>query len=151
MKRRDLWRLSLLNLFASPVRSLLTVLGFAIGAAAILAVLAELEFQAHKEGFPYLRKSIYLKTVHVELNLSAIYLEVIRAGGNVSGSRQIDRAICNCILNAWVGRNRKKWDLFFTGNEDGDDRPSNYAFIARMACFMELWCSWCKEVSCAGK
>lgn len=39
MKRRDLWRLSLLNLFASPVRSLLTVLGFAIGAAAILAVL----------------------------------------------------------------------------------------------------------------
>ncbi|MDD6143545.1 MAG: ABC transporter permease [bacterium] len=39
MKRRDLWRLSLLNVFAAPVRSLLTVLGMAIGIGAILAVL----------------------------------------------------------------------------------------------------------------
>lgn len=39
MKRRDMWSLSLLNLLASPVRSALTILGFAIGAAAILAVL----------------------------------------------------------------------------------------------------------------
>ena len=45
--------------------------------AAILAVLADLEFQAHKEGFPYLRKCIYLKTVHTDMNLSAIYLEII--------------------------------------------------------------------------
>lgn len=39
MKRFDLWKLSLLNVFSSPVRSMLTVLGFAIGVAAILAVL----------------------------------------------------------------------------------------------------------------
>lgn len=39
MKRFDLWKLSLLNVFSCPVRSLLTVLGFAIGVAAILAVL----------------------------------------------------------------------------------------------------------------
>jgi len=38
MKRLDLWKLSLLNVFASPVRSLLTVLGMAIGIGAILAV-----------------------------------------------------------------------------------------------------------------
>lgn len=38
MKRMDLWKLSLLNVFASPVRSLLTVLGMAIGVGAILAV-----------------------------------------------------------------------------------------------------------------
>lgn len=39
MKRFDLWKLSLLNVFSSPVRSFLTVLGFSIGVAAILAVL----------------------------------------------------------------------------------------------------------------
>ena len=35
----DLWRLSLLNVFAAPVRSALTVLGMAIGVGAILAVI----------------------------------------------------------------------------------------------------------------
>lgn len=40
MKHMDLWKLSLLNVFAAPVRSVLTVLGMAIGVSAILAVLA---------------------------------------------------------------------------------------------------------------
>ena len=39
MKRRDLWQFSILNVFASPLRSMLTVLGMAIGIGAILAVL----------------------------------------------------------------------------------------------------------------
>lgn len=39
MKRLDLWKLSFLNVFSVPVKSLLTVLGFAIGVAAVLAVL----------------------------------------------------------------------------------------------------------------
>lgn len=39
MKQRDLWKLSRLNLFSSPVRSVLTVLGIAIGIGAVLAVL----------------------------------------------------------------------------------------------------------------
>ena len=39
VKRFDLWKLSLLNVFSTPVRSALTVLGFAIGVAAVLAVL----------------------------------------------------------------------------------------------------------------
>lgn len=39
MRRFDLWKLSLLNVFVSPVRSLLTILGMAIGVGAILAVL----------------------------------------------------------------------------------------------------------------
>lgn len=39
MKRYDFWRLSISNIFASPVRSVLTVLGMAIGIGAILAVL----------------------------------------------------------------------------------------------------------------
>ena len=39
MKRRDFWKLSLLNVFAAPLRSTLTVLGFSIGVAAILAVI----------------------------------------------------------------------------------------------------------------
>ncbi len=39
MKRFDLWKLSILNVVSTPVRSVLTVLGFAIGVGAILAVL----------------------------------------------------------------------------------------------------------------
>lgn len=39
MKRYDFWKLSLLNISASPIRSVLTVLGMAIGIGAILAVL----------------------------------------------------------------------------------------------------------------
>ena len=39
MKRFDFWRLGLLNVVASPLRSMLTVLGMAIGVGAILAVL----------------------------------------------------------------------------------------------------------------
>ena len=38
MRRMDLWKLSLLNVFAAPLRSMLTVLGMAIGIGAILAV-----------------------------------------------------------------------------------------------------------------
>lgn len=40
MKKVDLWKLCMLNVFAAPVRSLLTVLGMAIGIGAILAVLS---------------------------------------------------------------------------------------------------------------
>lgn len=39
MKRYDLWKLSFLNIFATPTRSVLTILGMAIGIGAILAVL----------------------------------------------------------------------------------------------------------------
>lgn len=39
MKRFDLLKLSFLNVFSVPIKSLLTVLGFAIGVAAVLAVL----------------------------------------------------------------------------------------------------------------
>ncbi|MDD3337200.1 MAG: ABC transporter permease [Eubacteriales bacterium] len=39
MKRRDFWKLSLMNVSSSPVRSCLTVMGMAIGIGAILAVL----------------------------------------------------------------------------------------------------------------
>ena len=40
--------------------------------AAILVVLADLEFQIHKAGFPLLRKSIYLKTVDCDINMDMI-------------------------------------------------------------------------------
>ena len=39
MKRYGFWKLSLLNIFAAPARSVLTVLGMAIGIGAILAVI----------------------------------------------------------------------------------------------------------------
>ncbi len=39
MRKRDLWQLSLCNIFSTPTRSFLTVLGMAIGIGAILTVL----------------------------------------------------------------------------------------------------------------
>jgi len=38
MKLKDLWKIGVRNIFSSPMRSLLTVLGIAIGIGAILAV-----------------------------------------------------------------------------------------------------------------
>ena len=65
--------------------------------------------------------------------------------------KQINQAIHNLLAMTWKCRNRDKWALFFSEQED-EGCPANYVFIARMACFMELWCSWCKEeVSCAGE
>lgn len=120
--------------------------------AAILAVLADLEFQVHLDGFIHLRKSIFFKTVAPDMHLAAIYLEIIRICNNEFGSTQIDQAIRNSIAGAWKDRNRGKWGYFFTEKNDVPRKPSNYEFIARIACFMELWCSWCKEeVSYAGK
>lgn len=120
--------------------------------AAILAVLADMEFQVHKAGFPFLRKSIYLKTVDPDINMEMICLEIIQICKNALGVKQINQAIRNLLVVTWKYRNRDKWDLFFTEKDAEGEYPSNYAFIARMACFMELWCSWCKEeVSCAGE
>ena len=39
MKRKDFWKLSFLNVLSTPLRSVLTITGFAVGVAAILAVL----------------------------------------------------------------------------------------------------------------
>lgn len=120
--------------------------------AAILAVLADLEFQTHKVGFPFLRKSIYLKTVDSDMNLDEICQEILRICDSARGVRQINQAIHNLIIETWKYRNRAKWDMFVSERDVEKDYPSNFAFIARMACFMELWCSWCKEVvSCAGE
>lgn len=117
--------------------------------AAILAVLSELEFQAHLDGFSYLRKSIFLKTVHSDMRLAAIYLEIIRIYNFEVGDTQIDQAIRSSIGSAWKNRNKEKWGYFFSEGDGKSQKPSNFEFIARIACFMEMWNSWCKEVSCA--
>ena len=118
--------------------------------AAILAVLVELKLRPHRAGFPFLRNSIYMKALNNELELDAIYLELIRICSSALGNKQIDQAIRNSIAEAWKCRNKEKWGYFFD-EEEGSRRPSNFEFICQIACFIELWYSWSKEVSCAGK
>lgn len=120
--------------------------------AAILALLMDLGFQAHTDGFGHLRKSIHLKYKNSDMRLSAVYQEIIRAGGFEIGSNQVDQAIRCAIDNAWKYRDAEKWDYFFSEKRMGKSkRPSNSEFIAQMACIMELWLSKCKEESYAAK
>lgn len=116
--------------------------------AAILALLSELGFQAHMDGFGHLRKAILLRCQNPDMRLTAIYLEIVQMSGSQIGSTQVDQAIRSSLETAWKNRNKEKWDYFFSEQKMGKKkRPTNYEFIAEMACIMELWLSKSKEVS----
>lgn len=120
--------------------------------AAILALLAELGFQAHMDGFVYLRKAILIKCKNYDLRLAEIYEEIIRISADKIGYTQVDQAIRSAIETAWKRRDREVWDYFFSERKTGKrKKPTNYEFIAELGCVMELWCSKYKEGSYAGK
>ena len=116
--------------------------------AAILALLIELGFQTHTDGFGYLRKAINLRYQHPDMRLADIYGEIIVSSGSSVSASQVEQAILAAIENAWKNRDREKWDYFFSEQRTGrKKRPGNKEFIAQIACFMELWFSHCQEVS----
>lgn len=116
--------------------------------AATLALLIDLDFQPHMDGFDYLRKSILIKTMNVCVRLSEIYHEITDNTDLEVGTTQIDQSIRNLLSDAWKSKDLTKWRYFFSESVLCGNRPSNFVFIAKIACFIELWNSWCKEVAC---
>lgn len=115
--------------------------------AAILAVLIELGFQSHMDGFWILRKAILIKYEHQELRMSMVFDEIITSAGFEMSYNQMEQAVLSAIDSAWKNRDIEKWDYFFSEERMGKVRkPTNKEFISHIACFMELWNSHCQEV-----
>lgn len=110
--------------------------------AAILTLLVELGFQVHMDGVGYLRKAILLRCNDPDMRLSSIYQEIVRLYGFALSCNQVEQAMVGAIEVAWKNRDSAMWRYFFYGVME-ETKPSNKAFVARIACFMELWRDCC--------
>lgn len=128
MKRYDFWKLSLLNIFAAPARSVLTVLGMAIGIGAILAVItlgdagrAQLKSEMTRLGIDrvWLTAAEGETLRHGDAQLLASALdatatEQVYAPATARAGRREE----SCVL---VGCSREYMDLMGTGVLEGRD------------------------------
>ena len=108
--------------------------------AAILAVLFDLGFSVQCEGFSQLRIAIRYRYEHPHSNCHEVYEAVIR-GTDPSGTEaQIEQTVRSAISSARTRGPAEQWDLLFPAGRNGRrSRPSNFEFIARIACALELW------------
>ena len=114
--------------------------------AAILAVLFELGFRPSMDGFLYLRRAIMLRYQNSDARISEIYQIIAQEYDSATSSAQVEQAIYSIITAAWQNRDAAQWDYFFSEKIMGrHSRPTNKEFISHMACFMELWCSYCRK------
>lgn len=110
--------------------------------AAILAVLFDLGFSAQCEGFSQLRIAIRHKYIHPHDNCQEVYAAVIRATDPSATQVQVEQTVRSAISSAWSRGPARQWDLLFPAGKNGRRcRPSNFEFIARIACILELWTS----------
>ena len=110
--------------------------------AAILAVLFDLGFSAQCEGFSQLRLAIRYRYAHPHGNCHEVYEAVIRGTDPTATEVQIEQTVRSAISSAWSRGPDERWDLLFpTGKNGRRNRPSNFEFISRIACVLELWSS----------
>lgn len=113
--------------------------------AILLAILIELGFPLHKDGFEILVDAILIKLERPKMRLSGIYDEIIRKSEGCVGYSQIEQAIRTTIRIAWDRRDHKTWQYFFSEGELDRKCPSNNVFISQMAYLVELMGSCEKE------
>lgn len=114
--------------------------------AILLAILIELGFPVHRDGFEFLMEAILLKREYPRMRLSGIYDEIIHRSGEVVGYNQIEQSIRSIIRIAWERRDHEIWLYFFSEDEIGKKYPSNKVFISQMAYLAKLLSS-CEEVT----
>ena len=108
--------------------------------AAILAVLFDLGFSVQCEGFSQLRIAIRHKYSHPHDNCQEVYGAVIRATDPSATQAQVEQTVRSAISSARSRGPAEQWDLLFPAGKNGRrSRPSNFEFIARIACALELW------------
>lgn len=119
----------------------------------VLAVLLDLGLSPKREGFAFLRKAIVMRYEDSSRILkNDIYDAIAQAQGSFANDQQIEQAIRGVIKEGWANRDDEVWrNLFPKGKNGKITRPSNADFIARLACFIELWQGCCKGVAYAGK
>lgn len=112
------------------------------------AVLMDLNVKPNLHGYRYLKQAIILYYEDPTKGLlKDIYPMAARAcNSQISGS-QVDKLIHSAIVQAWNGRNRDVWTIYFPADAEGEEEiPTNSDFLSRIACFLELWEGCCKGV-----
>lgn len=110
--------------------------------AAILAILLDMGFSVQCDGFTHLRLAIGRKYAYPQCRCQDIYEAVSNAYDGVTTHCQIEQAIRSAIDSAWNTGPQEQWDLVFpAGKNNRRKKPSNYEFISRVACILELWTS----------
>lgn len=107
---------------------------------AIQVVLMELKIPTNSIGYEFLKRAIYLQYQNPIRALSKdIYKEIADACG-LSSEYVIEQAIRDAIKSAWRNGSKRAWDWYFS--YDGRSlsrRPTNSAFISKIAYTLELW------------
>lgn len=110
--------------------------------AAILAILFDLGFSVQCEGFSQLRIAIRYRYEHPHGNCQEVYEAVIRETDPSATDTQIEQTVRSAIGSAWTRGPREQWALLFPAGPNGRrTKPSNFEFISRIACILELWTS----------
>ena len=107
---------------------------------AIIVVLMELKIPTNSIGYEFLKRAIYLQYQNPIRSLSKdIYKEIADECG-LSSEYVIEQAIREAIKSAWRQGSKTAWDWYFA--YDGQSisrRPTNSAFISKIAYTLELW------------
>jgi len=113
--------------------------------AAALAILFDLGFSVQCDGFTHLRMAIYRKYANPRLRCQDLYNAIVDDHPETITSEQIEQSIRSAINSAWNRTPGGQWELLFpSGNNGRRSRPTNFEFISRIACILELWNS-CRE------
>lgn len=113
----------------------------------LVYILLELQMPSHTIGYHYVQTAIllfYQDPVHTLL--TGVYQMVGQTLDPSATYKQIDQAIRFVIDQAYTNCDPQVWSYYFQPKRP-PKRPSNYEFIARIACFMKLWQACCKEAS----
>lgn len=102
----------------------------------VTAVLLELNMSPKRDGFNMLVHAVpmYLDRIQV---MKGLYPKVAQIYG--VSTDQVEHSIRTAVAQAWKDRNEQVWNAYFPPGVNGPERPSNGAFISRIAKLMELW------------
>lgn len=115
--------------------------------AATTALMIELDFLPHEEGFDYMRESILHNVENRNVQMNESYAKIVETYSGKITPSQIEQSIRRLIKLTWKQKRLEKWTYIYP-----EDRlmqsycPSNKALIGRIACLIKLW-SRC-EVNC---
>lgn len=95
-------------------------------------LLLELNLRSHLNGSRYLIEAILIMASQPDISLTK---ELYPMVGSRCGSShiQVERSIRNAIAQAWEHRNEEQWRKYFLTECSCASRPSNGAFISRLA------------------
>lgn len=107
---------------------------------AATALMIELGFLPHEEGFDYMREAILHRVDNRNIQLNESYLKIVQAYSNRINTSQIEQAIRRLVKHTWKQRNVDKWSYIYSVERlQQSGCPANKELIARLGCLITLW------------